>query len=64
MTAATAAAFLGVTEDLLAAWRYRGVGPPFIRYDTGKIAYDMAMLQAYKEAHTQIPARFAKPKSK
>jgi hypothetical protein len=48
-----AAAVLRVQERTLEAWRQRGVGPQFLRYQTGKrgvVRYKMSDLVAYIES--------------
>ena len=35
-----AAEMLGISKSTLARWRQQGIGPTYIRYETGRILYD------------------------
>lgn len=47
-----AAEFLGVSVKTLRNQRWRGVGPAFVKFPTGGVRYDDAVLIAYVEANT------------
>ena len=48
-----AAPRIGVTTGTLENWRVKGLGPKFIKTPgrTGKVLYDPADIQAWKEIH-------------
>lgn len=56
MTAVETAAFLRVPEKTLRDWRYRGVGPTFIRF-TGHVRYWPADVRAWLKSHEVGAAR-------
>jgi Helix-turn-helix domain len=47
-----AAKILAVEVKTLTNWRWRGVGPVFIKFPTGAIRYDEAALAAYAAENT------------
>jgi hypothetical protein len=54
----SAAAFLGVSEELLKKWRQRGTGPAFIQYEPcGIVLYALDALLKYRAEHTIEPAK-------
>ena len=49
-----AAPFIGVTPGTLENWRVQGIGPKFIKTTSGrrgKVLYDPADIEAWKEAN-------------
>jgi hypothetical protein len=49
-----AAPFIGVTAGTLENWRVQGIGPKFIKTTPGrrgKVLYDLADIEAWKEAN-------------
>ena len=38
--------------DTIKAWRSRGLGPPFVRTETGGILYDETALQEWLQSRT------------
>lgn len=42
LTPKEAAAILRTTENVLAQWRSMGRGPRFVKYENGRIHYDLA----------------------
>lgn len=53
VSTAEAAAFLGFSPKTLRKWRTLRRGPPFSRINGRTIAYRVADLSAYMEAHRQ-----------
>lgn len=51
-SARDAAKALGVEVKTLANWRWRGVGPVFIKLPTGAVRYDGETLTAYAAKNT------------
>jgi hypothetical protein len=47
-----AAKVLAVDTKTLANWRWRGVGPVFVKLPTGAVRYDDETLTAYAAANT------------
>jgi hypothetical protein len=47
-----AAKVLGVEVKTLTNWRWRGVGPVFVKFPTGAIRYDDAALAPYAAENT------------
>lgn len=45
--------FLGTSEGALAQWRYRGIGPAFIKLSPRSVRYDWADVQQYVENRRQ-----------
>ena len=55
LTKKEAAAELGVTEANLDAWRWKGIGPAFIKLPKGT-RYDLAELRRWIAARTRQPS--------
>lgn len=58
ISAAGAAAYLGVAEHTLANWRWKGAGPRFTKLNRA-IRYRIADLDAYAEAGMRASTREA-----
>lgn len=56
-----AAAYLGKSRTTLRQWRYRGVGPTWIRTSTRSVAYRQSALDAWIDHCTRQPARNGAP---
>ena len=57
-----AAEFLGVPETTLRQWRYRGVGPRWIKVES-MVRYDYDDLEAYREANRMSRSRASSSRS-
>lgn len=55
MTPSDVADDLGVPPRLLAQWRYRKVGPPYVKVE-GHVRYDSDDLDEYKRRQRVTPA--------
>lgn len=51
-----AAEIIGVAIKTLANWRSLGIGPTYIRYGSGRVAYQLDDLEAFRNAHRIITA--------
>jgi len=51
-----AAKLLGVTERIMQSWRFRGIGPRFIRMGVKCVRYKPLELTQYLESRTIDPA--------
>jgi hypothetical protein len=56
LTTKEAAAFLGVTEDIMNTWRARDIGPDFYRFERS-IRYDLDDLVAYRNKCRVMPGK-------
>lgn len=57
LTPEQAAKILCTSVGTLAFWRCRGGGPPFWKPGPGKVLYNRAALDAYREARMQQPRK-------
>lgn len=53
LTAAELAQRLGSTEGALAQWRYKGLGPKFIKPSPRKVLYRWSDVEAWLDAQTR-----------
>jgi Helix-turn-helix domain len=55
-----AAAYLDAKPDTMRTWRYRRVGPPYLKF-TGKIRYRLSDIKNFIEQSRVVPSE-SKPK--
>lgn len=55
-----AATFLGINENQMVQWRSRGIGPAYYQY-VGRIYYDRADLEAFRESCRREPLSSGAP---
>ena len=56
LTAKEVAEILAVEQSTLAQWRYRRVGPPWIRYGHRFVRYRREEVDAWLAANTRMPS--------
>lgn len=56
LTEPEAASLLDVSPRTMQRWRYKGLGPDFIRWGERKVRYTRAALQAWAESRRGVPA--------
>jgi hypothetical protein len=56
LSTAEAAAFLGIAEGTMRAWRCAGIGPEFYSITPRCVRYDRADLQRYKSERRTVPS--------
>lgn len=55
LTAKELAARWRMSEGTLRNWRWKRIGPPFIRPARGKVLYRLKDVQAWERQHTERP---------
>jgi hypothetical protein len=53
--------FLGISEQTLANWAYRGCGPPYEKYNNGAVRYDPPTVRKWAADQTRTSTSESRP---